>query len=108
MLVMSGYVSNLDGATFETEQLPAQWVSFLRQHVDGIVEHTKNCPWSNYFIPIENDSLQEYVMFLIYEMISGKPPSDKFLTRAQVVGMSLLLALLVYANGMDIYRWING
>ena len=49
-----------------------------------------------------------HVMFLIYEMIAGKAPSDKFLTRAQVVGMVLLLGLLLYANGMDIYRWIVG
>ncbi len=49
-----------------------------------------------------------HVMFLIYEIISGKPPSDKFLTKAQVVGMVILLSLLVYANGMDIFRWING
>ena len=49
-----------------------------------------------------------HVMFLIYEMITGKPPSDKFLTGAQVVGMTLLFTLLIYANGMDIYRWITG
>ena len=49
-----------------------------------------------------------HVMFLIYEMFSGKPPSDKFLTSAQVVGMALLFTLLIYANGMDIYRWVTG
>jgi len=49
-----------------------------------------------------------HVMFLIYEMIAGKAPSDKFLTRAQVTGMILLLGLLVYANGMDIYRYFFG
>ena len=49
-----------------------------------------------------------HVMFLIYEMISGKPPSDQFLTRAQVVGMVLLFSLLIYANGMDLYRFISG
>jgi regulator of sigma E protease len=49
-----------------------------------------------------------HVMFLIYEIISGKPPSDKFLTKAQVFGMVILLSLLVYANGMDIFRWISG
>ena len=49
-----------------------------------------------------------HIMFLIYEMIAGKPPSENFLTRAQMVGMILLLSLLVYANGMDIYRWISG
>ena len=49
-----------------------------------------------------------HVMFLIYEMISGKPPSDQFLTRAQVAGMVLLFSLLIYANGMDLYRFISG
>lgn len=49
-----------------------------------------------------------HVMFLIYEMIAGKAPSDKFLTRAQIVGMVLLLGLLLYANGMDIYRYFFG
>jgi regulator of sigma E protease len=49
-----------------------------------------------------------HVMFLIYEMIAGKPPSDQFLTRAQVVGMVLLFSLLIYANGMDLYRYISG
>ena len=49
-----------------------------------------------------------HVMFLIYEMISGKPPSDQFLTRAPVVGMVLLFSLLIYANGMDLYRFISG
>ena len=49
-----------------------------------------------------------HVIFLIYEMISGKPPSDRFLTTAQVVGMTILFSLLIYANGMDIFRWITG
>lgn len=49
-----------------------------------------------------------HVLFLIYEMISGKAPSDKFLTRAQVVGMIILFGLLLYANGLDIYRAITG
>lgn len=49
-----------------------------------------------------------HVLFLIYEIISGKAPSDKFLTRAQIVGMIILFGLLIYANGLDIYRWIVG
>lgn len=49
-----------------------------------------------------------HVIFLLYEIISGKAPSDKFLTRAQVVGMIILLGLLLYANGLDIYRLITG
>jgi regulator of sigma E protease len=45
-----------------------------------------------------------HVLFLLYEMITGRKPSDKFLTYAQTAGMLLLFALLFYANGMDIVR----
>ena len=48
-----------------------------------------------------------HVLFLLYEMITGKKPSEKFLENAQGVGMILLLALLVFANGNDLYRWIS-
>ena len=47
-----------------------------------------------------------YVLFLIYEMITGKKPSDKFLEYAQSVGFFLLLALLIYANGNDLFKAI--
>jgi regulator of sigma E protease len=45
-----------------------------------------------------------HVTFLLYEMITGHKPSDKFLEYAQVTGMIILLALLLYANGNDIVR----
>ncbi len=43
-----------------------------------------------------------HVMFLLFEMISGRKPGDKFMEYAQMVGMVLLLSLLVYANMNDI------
>jgi len=46
-----------------------------------------------------------HVMFLLYEMVTGRKPGDKFLEYAQIVGMVLLLALLVYANGNDIVQY---
>ena len=49
-----------------------------------------------------------HVMFLLYEMISGKKPSDKFLENAQMVGFFLLITLLLFANGNDIYKAIVG
>lgn len=49
-----------------------------------------------------------HVMFLLYEMISGKKPSDKFLENAQMVGFVLLISLLLFANGNDIYKAIIG
>jgi regulator of sigma E protease len=49
-----------------------------------------------------------HVMFLLYEMISGKKPSDKFLENAQMVGFVLLITLLLFANGNDIYKAIVG
>lgn len=47
-----------------------------------------------------------HVMFLLYEMISGRKPSDKFMEYAQMVGFVLLISLLVFANGNDIYKAI--
>ncbi|WP_428230598.1 RIP metalloprotease RseP [Flavobacterium sp.] len=49
-----------------------------------------------------------HVMFLLYEIISGRKPSDKFLENAQMVGFVLLIALLLFANGNDIYKAIVG
>lgn len=46
-----------------------------------------------------------HVMFLIYEVIARRKPSDKFLEYAQMTGMALLFALLLYANGNDIFRY---
>ena len=48
-----------------------------------------------------------HVMFLLYEVITGRKPSDKFLEYAQLAGMIILLALLIYANGNDILRLLR-
>ncbi len=48
-----------------------------------------------------------HVLFLLYEMITSRKPSDKFLEHAQIVGMVLLLGLLLLANGNDIFRWLS-
>lgn len=45
-----------------------------------------------------------HVMFLLYEVIFRRKPSDKFMEYAQITGMVILILLLVYANGMDIIR----
>lgn len=47
-----------------------------------------------------------HVMFLMFEIISGKKPSEKFLERAQVVGFFILITLVVFANGNDIFKAI--
>ena len=49
-----------------------------------------------------------HVIFLLYEMISGRKPSDKFLEKAQMVGFIILIALLLFANGNDIYKAVFG
>jgi regulator of sigma E protease len=48
-----------------------------------------------------------HVMFLLFEVITGRKPSDKFLEYAQMAGMILLLALLIFANGNDILRLLR-
>ena len=48
-----------------------------------------------------------HLMFTLYEMITGRKPSDKFLEYAQMVGMILLMGLMVLAFGNDIFRLFN-
>ena len=45
-----------------------------------------------------------HALFTVYEMITGHKPSDKFIEYAQMVGMVLLLGLMLYAFGLDIWR----
>lgn len=49
-----------------------------------------------------------HALFLFYEIIVGRKPADKFLEYAQVVGMVLVLGLLLFANGNDIFGAIFG
>lgn len=48
-----------------------------------------------------------HVLFLLYEMITGRKPSETFLLRAEYVGFAILIALLVVANLNDILRWLG-
>ena len=45
-----------------------------------------------------------HVMFLIWEVVTGRKPSDKFMEYATYVGFFIVIALLIYANGLDIFR----
>ena len=45
-----------------------------------------------------------HVLFLLYEIIARRKPSDKFLEYAQIVGMVILFSLMIFANGNDIYK----
>lgn len=45
-----------------------------------------------------------HVIFLLFEMVTGKKLSDKFVEKATMVGFFLLIALMVYANGLDVFR----
>jgi regulator of sigma E protease len=47
-----------------------------------------------------------HVMFLMYEIVTGRKPNDKVMEYAQMVGFFILIALLLFANGNDIYRWL--
>ena len=49
-----------------------------------------------------------HVMFLLYEMVSGRKPSDTFMQYATIFGFVLVLILLIFANGLDFLRWFRG
>jgi regulator of sigma E protease len=46
-----------------------------------------------------------HVMFTLWEMITGRKPSDKFMEYAQIAGFVILIALMLYANGNDWFGW---
>jgi len=48
-----------------------------------------------------------HVMFLLYEVVTGRKPSDKFLEYSTIVGFVIVFALLIFANGLDIWRAIK-
>jgi regulator of sigma E protease len=45
-----------------------------------------------------------YVIFLLFEMITGRQVNEKVMEKATTVGLVLMLTLMVYANGLDIFR----
>ena len=47
-----------------------------------------------------------HAMFLFYEMLTGRKPNDKIVGYAQMLGFFLLIALVLFANGNDLYRWL--
>ena len=49
-----------------------------------------------------------HVMFLVYEMVTGKRPSDKFMEVSTMIGFFLLIALVLYANCNDLFRAFAG
>ena len=48
-----------------------------------------------------------HIFFTLVEIVTRRTPSEKFLTVAQNVGMFLLIALMILANGNDILRWLG-
>ncbi len=48
-----------------------------------------------------------HVMFLFYEIITRRKPSDKFMEYSQMVGMVILIGLLIFANGNDVLRYLG-
>lgn len=48
-----------------------------------------------------------HVVFLLYEMVSGRKPSEKVLEYAQMIGFFIIIALVLFANGNDIYKWLT-
>ena len=48
-----------------------------------------------------------HVLFLLYEMVTRRKPSEKFMIRAEYVGITILLLLMIVANMNDILRWLG-
>ncbi len=78
----------------------AQWIWSRFWYVTGIISLI--LAFMN-FLPIP--ALDGgHILFTLWEMITGRKPGEKFLTVAQNIGMILLLALMVFAFGNDLFR----
>jgi regulator of sigma E protease len=49
-----------------------------------------------------------HVMFLLFEVVTGRKPSDKFMEYATIAGFVIVIGLVLLANGLDIWRWLQG
>ncbi len=49
-----------------------------------------------------------HVMFLLIEAVTGRKPSDKVMEVATIIGFVLVIGLVLYANGLDVWRWWKG
>ncbi len=49
-----------------------------------------------------------HVMFLIWEVLTGRKVSDKFMEYATIAGFAIVIGLVLFANGLDVLRWLNG
>ncbi len=49
-----------------------------------------------------------HVMFLLYEVVTGRKVSDKFMEYATLVGFAIVIGLVLFANGLDFMRWLKG
>ena len=93
-------VQSLGGFAAIGNMFPKTWDWFSFWHITAILSLI--LAFMN-FLPIP--ALDGgYILFLLVEMITGKQPSDKFLEIANTIGWWLLLALLILANGNDIFR----
>ena len=48
-----------------------------------------------------------HVLFLIYEMVTRRKPSETFMIRAEYVGFAILIVLMLVANMNDVLRWLG-
>lgn len=49
-----------------------------------------------------------HVVFLLYELVTGRAPSEKFMEISTYIGFAIVIGLVLYANGLDIWRWWTG
>lgn len=120
------------GVTFTGEQIRDYWLQLkliftsseikAKESVGGIVSFGKMFPtefdWQDFLMLTAFVSIilavmnllpipgldGGYVIFLLYEIITRRKVSDKVMERTTTVGLVLLLALMLYANGLDIFR----